>query len=66
MKVKDLSIMQVLEICKKARTKPNGKVKDMCTHDCPLNTRSTPFDTSLRACDIIYILNSEIEVLEND
>lgn len=62
MKVKDLSIMQALEICEKARTKPNGKVKGMCTHDCPLNTRSDFFDVSLRACDIIKILNMEVDV----
>ena len=66
MKVKDLTIEQAKAICKKARTKPNGKVKDMCTHDCPLNTRSDFFDTSLRACDIINILNMEVEVLENE
>lgn len=62
MKVKDLSIIQALEICKKARTKPNGKVKDRCSYDCPLNTRDNPFDTSLRACDIIQILNMEVDV----
>ena len=61
MKVKDLSIIQALEICKKARTKPNGKVKDMCSHDCPLNTRTGFFDTDLRACDIIKILNMEVD-----
>lgn len=62
MKVKDLTIMQVLEICEKARTKPNGKIKSMCTPDCPLYTRDDPFDTSLRACDIVKILNTEVKV----
>lgn len=62
MKVKDLSIMQVMEICKKARTKPNGKVKTMCSPECPLNTRSDFFDMSLRACDIVKILNMEVDV----
>lgn len=62
MKVKDLSVTQAMEICKKSRTKPNGKVKDMCTRDCPLNTRDDFFDTSLRACDIIKILNMEVDV----
>ena len=62
MKVKDLTITQAMEICTKARTKPNGKVKDMCTHNCPLNTRSDFFDTSLRACDIVKILNMEVDV----
>ena len=62
MKVKDLTIEQAKAICEKARTKPNGKIKSMCTSDCPLYTRDDPFDTSLRACDIINILNMEIEV----
>ena len=62
MKVKDLSIMQVLEICKKSRTKPNGKVKSMCSYDCPLYTRDGVLDTSLRACDIVKILNMEVQV----
>lgn len=68
MKVKDLTIEQAKAICIKARTKPNGKVVKSCVEDCPLNTRNpyNMFDTNLRACDIINILNMEIEVLEND
>ena len=62
MKVKDLTIPQVLEICEKARTKPNGKIKNMCTFDCPLYTRDNPLDTRLRACDIVKILNMEVHV----
>lgn len=64
MKVKDLTREQAKEICIKARTKPNGKIVNSCVDNCPLNTRSpyNMFDTNLRACDIVSILNMEIEV----
>ena len=66
MKVKDITLQQAKAICKKARTKPNGKVVKSCVENCPLNTRNpyNMFDTNLRACDIINILNMEVEVLE--
>lgn len=64
-KIKDLTLEEVKAICLKARTKANGKVRNKCVEDCPLNTRSPlPFDFSLRACDIIAILNKNIEVDE--
>lgn len=64
MKVKDLTIKQTKEICIKARTKPNGKIVNSCVENCPLNTRKPydMFDKNLRACDIVSILNMEIEV----
>ena len=63
-KIKDLTVDEAKAICIKSRTKANGKIKDCCVRDCPLNTRCewSLFDTNLRACDIIYILNKEIEV----
>lgn len=66
MKVKDLTIEQAKAICKKARTKPNGKVVKGCVEHCPLNTRNyyNIFFNELRACDIINILNMKVEVSE--
>lgn len=63
-KIKDLTLEEAKTICLKARTKATGKVKNRCVEDCPLNTRNSllPFDIGLKACDIIAILNKNIEV----
>lgn len=67
-KIKDMTFDEVKVICTKARTKRNGKISNWCASDCPLNTRDPYgiFERSLRACDIIKILNTEIEVEDSE
>ena len=68
-KIKDLTIDEVKQICKKARTKQNGKVVQRCVSDCPLNSPRADiivFDTTPRTCELVVALNKEIEVEEDE
>lgn len=63
-KIKDMTIEQVKTICLKARTKANGKVKEYCVEDCPLNNNDIVplFQIKLRLCDLVAMLNKEVVV----
>lgn len=65
-KIKDLTIDEIKQICKKARTKQNGKIVQRCVSDCPLNSPSIVFDTTPRTCELVVALNQEIEVEEDE
>ena len=68
-KIKDLTLEEVKNICKKARTQPNGKVVKHCVSDCPLNYPRQDdilFDNKPRACELTVALNQEIEVNEDE
>ena len=68
-KIKDLSLDEIIAICKKARTNKKGKISDYCKRDnCPLGgprEYRLSMDSSLKTCEIISVLNKEIEVEEN-
>ena len=69
-KIKDLTYEEMSAICKKARTNKKGKISDYCKRDnCPLGgprEYRVSMDSSLKTCEIISVLNKEIEVEEND
>lgn len=68
-KIKDLTLEECKNICKKARTKPNGKVVKHCVSDCPLNSPRADyilFDNTPKTCELIIALNQEIEVNEDE
>ena len=69
-KIKDLTFEEISAICKKARTNKKGKISEYCQREnCPLGgPREYPLlgDTSLKTCEIIWALNKEIEVEENE
>lgn len=69
-KIKDLTLEEVRAICKKARTNKKGKISDYCKREnCPLGgprDYQLTFDSSLKTCEIIAVLNKEIEVEENE
>ena len=69
-KIKDLTLEEISEICKKARTNEKGKISKYCKRDnCPLGgprEYNLFGDTSLKTCEIIWTLNKEIEVKENE
>ena len=69
-KIKDLTYGEMSAICKKARTNKKGKISDYCKRDnCPLGgprEYRVSMDSSLKTCEIISVLNKEIEVEEND
>ena len=64
--VKDITLEEVKQICIKARTKENGKVVKYCVSDCPLNKDNADmfllFDNSIRLCELIKMLNKEVEI----
>ena len=64
--VKDITLEEAKQICIKARTKENGKVVKHCVSDCPLNKDDSDmfllFDNSIRLCELIKMLNKEVEV----
>ena len=68
-KIKDLTLEEIVAICKKARTNEKGKISKYCQRDdCPLGgPREFQLlsDDSLKTCEIISVLNKEIEVEEN-
>lgn len=68
-KIKDLTLVELDAICKKARTNKKGKISDYCKRDnCPLDgPREFQLlsDDSLKTCEIISVLNKEIEVEED-
>ena len=68
-KIKDLTFEEISEICKKARTNEKGKISDYCKREnCPLGgPREFQLlsDSSLKTCEIIGVLNKEIEVEED-
>ena len=65
-KIKDLTLEEMSAICKKARTNKKGKISDYCKRDnCPLGgprEYQLSMDSSLKTCEIISVLNKEIEV----
>ena len=69
-KIKDLTLEEMSAICKKARTNKKGKISDYCKRDnCPLGgprEYRVSMDSSLKTCEIISVLNKEIEVEEDD
>ena len=69
-KIKDLTLEECRAICKKARTNKKGKISDYCKREnCPLGgprEYQLTFDNSLKTCEIISVLNKEIEVEEDD
>lgn len=69
-KIKDLTFEEISAICKKERTNKKGKISDYCKREnCPLGgPREYQFmgDTSLKTCEIIWALNKEIEVEEDE
>ena len=71
-KIKDLTFEEISAICKKARTNEKGKISKYCQRDnCPLGgpreyQYQSLVDTSLKTCEIIWTLNKEIEVEEDD
>lgn len=69
-KIKDLTLEEIIAICKEARTDEKGKISKHCDREyCPLGgPRKFPLlvDTSLKTCEILIALNKEIEVEEND
>ena len=69
-KIKDLTFEEISEICKKARTNEKGKINKYCQRDnCPLGgprEYNLFGDTSLKTCEIIWTLNKEIEVEEDE
>lgn len=69
-KIKDLTLEEVRAICKKARTNKKGKISDYCKREnCPLGgprDYQLTFDSSLKTCEIIAVLNEEIEVEEDE
>ena len=69
-KIKDLTFEEISAICKKARTNEKGKISKYCQRDnCPLGgPREYRLlrDTSLKTCEIIWTLNKEIEVEEDE
>lgn len=68
-KIKDLTMGEIIAICKKARTNKKGKIRDYCKRDnCPLwgpREYMLTLDSSLKTCEIISVLNKEIEVEDN-
>lgn len=69
-KIKDLTFEEISAICIKARTNKKGKISEYCQRDnCPLGgPREYQLfgDTSLKTCEIISVLNKEIEVEEDE
>lgn len=69
-KIKDLTLEEMSAICKKARTNEKGKISDYCKRDnCPLGgprEYRLSMDSSLKTCEIISVLNKEIEVEEDN
>ena len=69
-KIKDLTFEEMSAICKKARTNKKGKISKYCKRDnCPLGgPREYKLlgDSSLKTCEIISVLNKEIEVEEDE
>ena len=69
-KIKDLTFEEISAICKKARTNEKGKISKYCQRDyCPLGgprEYQLMGDTSLKTCEIIWTLNKEIEVEEDE
>ena len=69
-KIKDLTLEEISAICKEARTNEKGKISKYCQREnCPLGgPREYKLigDTSLKTCEIISILNKEIEVAEDE
>lgn len=68
-KIKDLTMEEIVAICKKARTNKKGKISDYCKRDnCPLGgprEYRVSMDSSLKTCEILSVLNKEIEVEED-
>lgn len=68
-KIKDLTLEEIKAICKKARTNKKGKIADYCKREnCPLGgprEYQLLCDTSLKTCEIVVSLNTEIEVSDN-
>ena len=69
--VKDLTKKELIKICTKARTKKNGKVKSGCAGDeCPLYYNGAYpefiFNNAMKTCEIVNLLNQEIEVEEDE
>ena len=69
-KIKDLTLEEMRAICQKARTNKKGKISDYCKRDnCPLGgprEYRLSMDSSLKTCEILSVLNKEIEVEEDD
>ena len=69
-KIKDLTFEEISAICKEARTNKKGKTSEYCQRDnCSLGgPREYRLlgDTSLKTCEIIWALNKEIEVEEDE
>ena len=69
-KIKDLTFEEMSAICQKARTNKKGKISDYCKrYNCPLGgprEYRVSMDSSLKTCEIISVLNKEIEVEEDD
>ena len=69
-KIKDLTFEEISAICINARTNEKGKISKYCQRDnCPLGgprEYNLFGDTSLKTCEIIWTLNKEIEVEEDD